>query len=294
MTQNEIIKHISQINNIENIKPLLICDEVLSVMACDAISVSNNAPDAQEHVSKDLSYNDIILNLSGLQFDEEKAREKWNELLKHKYIMSMKLGRNVGIRVASVDYFYNISKELKNFIVVNKENLLDSKLKALLDMHTGAYNKEFLLNHLKDIYKRAKDLNKHYSILFFDIDDFKLFNDKYGHILGDLLLIHLVKLLKKNLRSGDLVFRFGGEEFLILFEEMPKEAAFTRSEEIRKIIENYDFNNDLKYETSLNITISGGLAGIPEDGANSEELLELADGYLYKAKRFGKNKIFMK
>lgn len=236
-------------------------------------------------------YSDIIFNLTGLKFDEKVAVEKWNKLLEHKYLMSMKLNRNVGIKVAALDYFINITGELKNVTILDTLKFQETALKTILDLHTGAYNKDFLYKFLGDVCERGINKNYIFSILFFDIDNFKNFNDNFGHLAGDILLMRLCKILKKGLFNKDLIFRFGGEEFVVFLNKLDSEKAFTKSEFLRKKIAEYNFQDDLKWNEPVHITISGGIATFPQNGKTPQELLDLADGYLFQAKRLGKNKI---
>jgi len=291
--KKEVISN-SLLTKVTNLSPALIEDNVIKMFAKD--KNSDNPNDLNEYNSfinerKGSLYSDIIYSLTALRFDEQQAFAKWNELLKHKYEISTKLGRNAGIKISALDYFYNITKELKDFAVVDAQNLVDEKIKTILDLQTGAYNKDFLINFMKEICERGKRKNFVFSLLFFDIDNYKKFNDTYGHILGDYLLISLVKFIKRDLTDSDFIFRFGGEEFVIFFGRLNIKDAYLKAENIRKKIAENDFREDAKSDKPLYITISGGLVSFPDSGVDPVDLLELADGYLYKAKRFGKNKI---
>ncbi|HPG29351.1 MAG TPA: GGDEF domain-containing protein [bacterium] len=296
---NEIKKEFlnnSFINKVGNLNPVLVEDNLLKILAKDKKSEGEQELNEYQRFLKERQgsiYGDIIFYLTGLRFSEEEAIQKWNELLKHKYEISTKLGRNVGIKVSAVDYFYNITGELNDFTVVDNKNFVDAKIKTILDLHTGAFNKDFLLNYLSEICSVGKRKNYVFSVLFFDIDNYKKFNDTFGHILGDYLLISLVNFLKKNLNEDDLIFRFGGEEFVVFFPKLDKKTAFEKSSELCRLISEYNFQTELKTDNPVGITVSGGLVTFPDNGTNPIELLELADGYLYKSKRFGKNRILI-
>ena len=296
---NEIKKELlnnSFINKVGNLNPVLVEDNLLKILAKDKKSEGEQELNDYQRFLKErqgLIYGDIIFCLTGLRFVEEEAVRKWNDLLKHKYEISTKLGRNVGIKVSAVDYFYNITGELSDFTVVDNKNLVDAKIKTILDLHTGAFNKDFLLNYLSEICSVGKQKNYIFSLLFFDIDNYKKFNDTFGHILGDYLLISLINFLKKNLSDSDLIFRFGGEEFVVFFPRLDKNKAFEKSSELCRLISEYNFQSELKTENPVGITVSGGLVTFPDNGTDPIELLELADGYLYKSKRFGKNRILI-
>lgn len=181
-------------------------------------------------------------------------------------------------------------------------NTLNDKLKtaAETDGLTGAYNRRFFNEYLEIEAKRLlSELNyntesKHqinFGIAIIDIDNFKKINDTYGHLTGDNVLIQVVEIIKKSIFYRDLICRYGGEEFVILFTRTSREGAITASERIRKEVEQYSFifNNEIK---DGQVTISIGFAYFDENMSNDiESILELADKRLYTAKASGKNKL---
>ena len=116
-----------------------------------------------------------------------------------------------------------------------------------------------------------------------DIDYFKKVNDTYGHPIGDKVLIDVSRIIKENVRGCDLVGRYGGEEFLIIFVESDSREAFIAIEKIRKMISEYDFSY-----IEGNITISGGVCQFTTE---ENDIVKIADENLYKAKNSGRNKI---
>lgn len=126
------------------------------------------------------------------------------------------------------------------------------------------------------------------ALIILDIDNFKDYNDKYGHAAGDLVLKYLSKTINGLVREGDIVARYGGEELIILLVGRDKKEAIREAEGIRKTIK----DNPLSFRRHVaNITISIGLACYPEDGALEEDLMRLADKRLYKAKKLGRDKV---
>lgn len=123
-----------------------------------------------------------------------------------------------------------------------------------------------------------------------DIDYFKLINDKYGHLLGDLVLKDIINIVKDNIRGkSDWIARYGGEEFLILFNDTSKEEAYNLLKGIKSIVE----NSILKYDDiEINITISIGMASLTNEINDMDKLIRIADKNLYKAKTSGRNCIF--
>jgi diguanylate cyclase (GGDEF)-like protein len=172
-------------------------------------------------------------------------------------------------------------KELKKaiFILVDfyqrQVQLFESE--SHLDPLTGLYNRRFFNKRINDYHA--------YSLILFDIDHFKLVNDEYGHMMGDEVLKFLAELIKLKTREGDLCFRFGGEEFLILLPDTDINTTYTIAERIRK-----------STETTISpigkaITISIGIGNMPNTSVHHTELFNLIDQALYKAKNEGRNRI---
>jgi len=155
-------------------------------------------------------------------------------------------------------------------------------LKKLLEVDalTTALTRRALFSQLEEIKERGLP----YSLIMFDIDHFKKVNDNFGHQVGDRILKEVSVLVRKNLRKGDIIGRYGGEEFLIALPGAKKEEATLVAEKIRKLIENNDFSIPHK------ITVSLGVADSMET-SNVEELIKLVDDRLYAAKRLGRNRV---
>ena len=124
-----------------------------------------------------------------------------------------------------------------------------------------------------------------FSILLFDIDNFKLINDTYNHRIGDLVLIELSSLIQKNIRNSDSLFRIGGEEFIILFPNTTSEITVEVAEKLRIIVE-----KGLNTINDKTITISIGVTQIKENDTE-DSLYRRVDKLLYDSKRTGKNKV---
>lgn len=192
---------------------------------------------------------------------------------------------------------------------------------AFTDSLTGLYNYRYFQERLEEEFQRAKRYERHLSLLFIDVDDFKGFNDRYGHVAGDMLLSELGELIKTLIRASDIAVRYGGEEFCVILPETDKQGAVELAERIRERVENHTFGEtkvqkegheqdnspfisnvyqwvkNLKAVThkifpqKSNVTISVGVASYPEDASDKENIIEKADKALYLAKKGGKNKV---
>lgn len=151
---------------------------------------------------------------------------------------------------------------------------------SILDGLTGVYNRRYLDEILRREVERAKRYNQPLSILMLDIDDFKKYNDTHGHQAGDEILKKLANFLIEAVRAADMVFRYGGEEFVVFLPQTLKQGAV----EVAKRLINLE-------RQSLAVTISMGVISYPEDGQDIDELLQRVDMALYQAKRLGKDRI---
>mgnify|MGYP002397440610 CR=1 FL=1 len=162
---------------------------------------------------------------------------------------------------------------------------------ACTDGLTGLYNHRQFKEFFDREMNRATRLTRPLSLAMLDVDDFKAFNDEYGHAIGDQVLVKVADLINEHLRSADLPCRYGGEEFAIILPDTDQEEAVVVAERLRKVIEE-EATNGLSEEVNRNITVSIGLSSYPKDGRKMEFLLKIADDLLYGAKRLGKNKVY--
>ncbi|MCD6579714.1 GGDEF domain-containing protein [bacterium] len=193
---------------------------------------------------------------------------------------------NKGFKLIRADYSLVIEIVLLMILKFYLFNLYDKFSQT--DYLTGLYKKRVLMEKLVELSNRAARKNIPYTIAFFDIDDFKLVNDNYGHIVGDNFLVEFSKKLLKLRDKGYIIGRFGGEEFVVLMLGVNKKAAIDDMEEIREKIAELDFSN---IGILHKVTVSCGIASFPIDGKMPYELLKVSDDNLYKAKNSGKNRI---
>jgi len=192
----------------------------------------------------------------------------------------------------------NIQNIIENFDVpednkldvIRKINFMYTKTKELsiTDALTGLFNRRHFENTADREFLRAVRYKNDLTFAIVDIDFFKHINDTYGHLCGDKILKEVAFLLNDSFRKTDIVFRYGGEEFVILLPETTKQGAGIIAERLRKNIANLirvNTNDDRIVTT----TVSMGISQFPNDAATGKELIEAADKALYYSKRNGKN-----
>ena len=159
---------------------------------------------------------------------------------------------------------------------------------SIKDPLTGLYNRRFAMEFLTKELEKAKRYKKHLSLVMVDLDDFKKVNDTYGHAVGDLCLKTFANTLLKHLRSADIAVRWGGEEFLLVLPETPKEVCKDIVHRLRDALKMEGMAVGLE---CVLLTASWGVASYPEDGEDLEELLKIADDRCYIAKKSGKDRV---
>lgn len=162
---------------------------------------------------------------------------------------------------------------------------------AALDPLTGAYNRRFGLGRLHEEFDRAVRMNSPLGVLMMDIDHFKQVNDTYGHLVGDRLLVTVTGIAKTVLREGDVLIRYGGEEFLALLPAASSEDLRLVGERLRRAVEEASIADGAQ---TIRATISLGAAAYPNQNVEKEDgLVQLADEALYKAKESGRNRLIL-
>ncbi len=159
---------------------------------------------------------------------------------------------------------------------------------AIRDSLTGLYNRRFLDETLSRELSRAERDKYSVSVVLLDLDHFKVFNDTYGHDVGDMMLKQLGKLLTSQVRAGDIACRFGGEEFVVVMPKASLSVARQRANDWRQRFESQIliFEGDV-----LNATLSAGVSVYPMHGTTSEEIIRKADQAMYAAKAAGRNMV---
>lgn len=158
---------------------------------------------------------------------------------------------------------------------------------AIKDSLTGLFLRRYFFARFKEEHRRALMTHRPLSLIMCDLDHFKNCNDKYGHGIGDLMLVQFSQILKRE-ASHAIVARYGGEEFAVLLPEVSRQEALVLAEKIRKAVEDYSF--EVRRER-ISMTVSSGVASLPEDTLEMEQLIQKADEAMYNAKRMGRNRV---
>lgn len=176
--------------------------------------------------------------------------------------------------------------------VIKKINFMYTQTKqmSLTDPLTKLFNRRHFEAEFEREFKRAKRYNNPLSIAVADIDFFKQVNDNYGHLCGDYILKEIAYIITNNFRQTDLIFRYGGEEFVIILTETSGKNALIPLERLRKAVENYKFKFN---KQDINITLSIGVSS-NTNLETAQEMFEEADKILYDAKNNGRNQIGVK
>lgn len=159
---------------------------------------------------------------------------------------------------------------------------------SITDSKTGLYTNDFFFSRLNEVISCIRRYNQTAAVLIIDIDFFKKFNDNWGHLVGDKVLISIANLLKKTLRTEDCIARFGGEEFSILLTQCTPESVFAVAERVRTKIENMVL---IEQDKPLKVTVSiGGCILDNHEGLDSRFVFRKADQALYYSKEHGRNR----
>lgn len=159
---------------------------------------------------------------------------------------------------------------------------------AITDSLTEAHTRRYLLERFEEERLRAQARKTQMSFLMIDIDFFKTYNDKFGHLTGDLLLREIALIIKTQIREIDIFGRYGGEEFCVVLPDTDLSGAGYVAERIRSAVEQAVIK---AYDTTTHASVSIGLALYPSDGKTVPELIDKADWALYRAKKEGRNRV---
>lgn len=195
----------------------------------------------------------------------------------HRYVgmrETVRFAATLVLTIAVINVIQNIIRELQRRLVAQ----------AITDSLTGAFNRRYMETRLAEALEGMRRHPAPVSLLIIDIDHFKRVNDEHGHKAGDAVLQALVALLRRRARAVDLLFRMGGEEFVLLLPDTPEDDAVTAAEDLRRAVE------EAPLLPGRNVTVSVGVgAARPDDTVDS--WIKATDAALYAAKEAGRNRV---
>lgn len=206
--------------------------------------------------------------------------------------LSYMVARNVSeysINDVLSNYLANVLRTSLSILSESKKRD-EMRLLTLTDEITGLYNQRKLVEDLEYYIARYPLERQVFSLLFVDIDYFKNVNDQFGHVVGSQLLIDMAAVLKSQLRSTDLVYRYGGDEFIVLLPNSNVEESKKIALRISEAVKNSEFcvDQDKKYRLSLSV----GIAEYPSDANSAKSIIDFADKMMYMSKKSGRGKVF--
>ena len=178
-----------------------------------------------------------------------------------------------------------VATALQNSIAITEKDR-----QASTDQLTGLYNRTYFNPRFAAEVGNARENMAPLSVLLFDIDHFKKVNDTHGHPAGDAILKRLAEIVVKSSRTTDVVARYGGEEFIVMMGATSKDQASAYAERLRETIARSSFPVP-GHDTPLQVAVSIGVSGFPEDGDSPADLVKAADDALYEAKKGGRNRV---
>jgi diguanylate cyclase (GGDEF)-like protein len=241
---------------------------------------------------EDAVHSELIYLLSHLRFEEVEARSHWLRILAHRDAMQERLGATVDLRVALLSYFLEVCRKLKNPKVIELKLFEETQASAYRDDLTGLDNFRSFREHLAREIRRGARAKTPLSLVMIDIDNFKHYNDRFGHDAGNRVLAAIAGLLRQSLRQADVPARYGGEEFALILPATQKTAACEVAERTREQIERHPFPRG-QGGAAVSLTVSMGIATCPADAQDPDELVRRSDSALYYAKSRGKNQVHL-
>ncbi|MDB2562220.1 GGDEF domain-containing protein [Sulfurimonas sp.] len=262
----------------------------------DAIDIVSNVDDKQigsiEHAKS--AFNNAYQEIANKSISSYQHTNEKFEQLSQMHVDTLNDCNEDTINIPAITEKFNVIqshmtdeiKKANEIITKLSSQVATLEKESNLDSLTKVFNRRALSTYLSNVCAN-KGIPYELHLIMLDIDDFKIINDTYGHVAGDKILIFIANILKKTLRDGDKIFRFGGEEFVLVLNRIDAEHC---NKILLRILELVSKNKLLYQGSSINVTISiGSTVFIHEDSPDS--LLARADKALYSAKKDGKNTI---
>lgn len=246
------------------------------------------ASELQLPVAPDRSglYADKIRKLARIAVDDSEAETLWQAVARHRRSLYNRLGRDVGQRVALLDYLVNIRPVATAEVqLIEKSALETMEQRAVTDGLTGLQNRAAFDLELERETTRSRRHGLPASLLLLDLDGFKQINDTYGHLVGDEVLRAVGSLILQHVRAADIPCRYGGDEFAVILPDTSLDTAYSVAHRMCAEI-NAWFQANPVLGSYVDVTATGGLAVLGDDDSPAA-LISNADAALYEAKRAG-------
>ncbi len=227
------------------------------------------------------TYHETLSYLFAKDFSLDRAGHYWREATAS---IRKPDGSIHSFRAALLDYLRHKTNELTDPRIIESHELEEIRRSAITDGLTCLYNQSYFKQQLQQATELAsREPGQTFSLILFDLDHFKQFNDRCGHLQGDQVLRQISDIIRSRTEDLDLPARYGGEEFAILLPDCNLEEAIQRAESIRNAVDDEVFTGQERLDSN-NLTLSGGVSSYPLHGTDCGELIEAADRHLYEAK----------
>ena len=231
-------------------------------------------------------YVELLYLLTHMRFEPDEALEHWEAVIRHRQELEDAVGYEVDLSVGLVSYFVQVSCKLKNPKVIELKLFEETRASAYKDELTGLHNFRFFQEFLRWEVKRCERSGGAFSIAMGDLDNFKAYNDRFGHDAGNAALQAVGTALQEAGRDQDIAVRYGGEEFVLIMPETSKDDAGRIADRVCSAIAELGSSPS---HPKRGVTMSLGVASYPADALAPEGLIRCADRAMYTAKAKGKN-----
>ena len=239
---------------------------------------------------RDQYYSTRLKQLAHLDLAEPEAAELWQSVARHRRQLFRRLGRDVGQRVALLDYIVNVRPQLVEPQIIDRATLEVIEHRAVADALTGLYNRHYFDQSLTREAERSRRYGTITSLMLVDLDLFKEINDEHGHRVGDIVLQTVGALILEHIRAADVACRYGGDEFAVILPDTSQADAQAVAERVCVDIARR-FATQPTTGLFLDVTASCGIGTPPPRTSSPERLLREADWALYEAKKAGGNRV---
>ena len=221
----------------------------------------------------------LLAEWTGVRLPPADAAGVWVEVERLLPEWRAKMGTPLGLPTVLLHYLHGVSGLLEDPHIVSERELSVLRVNALTDPLTGLYNRRFLLDHLEREISRAERSQSVVSVVLIDLKGFKAVNDRFGHPMGDSVLVRTAKVIRQSLRGVDAGARWGGDEFVLVLPNTDLLAALAVAERVRRKVAAIGFPRGL-----IRIGLHYGSASYPADGKTVDFLLKVADLRLYQCR----------